>query len=257
MTIGEESFVLMPFGLPFNRYFTNIYSPAISDAGLVPARADSLYRPSSILHDIWRHIRNARVLLADLTGTNQNVFYELGLAHAIGKPVVLVSDNLDDVPFDLRGLRVLIYDKDNENWGAELRAHITKALLETLQNVNGAVPPPFARPYELPVDSEDPLVAQLRAVEYQVRALRTEREERPLRELTSQVLRTLTPREEAVIKLRFGLHGGTEQSYKNIAEQFALSKERIRQIEAKALRKLRHPSRASGGAESVPKPEEV
>jgi len=47
------------------------------------------------------------VLLADLTGKNPNVFYELGLAHALAKPVILIAETLDDIPFDLRALRVI------------------------------------------------------------------------------------------------------------------------------------------------------
>ena len=61
---------------------------------------------------------------ADLSGKNPNVFYELGLAHAIGKPVVMVAATIDDVPFDLRGLRTILYDKENEAWGEELRERI-------------------------------------------------------------------------------------------------------------------------------------
>ncbi len=65
-----------------------------------------------------------------------------------------------------------------------------------------------------------------------------------LREQTRAVLKTLTPREEKVIKLRFGLEDGSEHTLEEVGQSFAVTRERIRQIEAKALRKLRHPSRA-------------
>ena len=65
-----------------------------------------------------------------------------------------------------------------------------------------------------------------------------------LKEYTSQVLRTLTPREERVIKLRFGLEDGSEHTLEEVGQSFQVTRERIRQIEAKALRKLRHPSRS-------------
>ena len=65
-----------------------------------------------------------------------------------------------------------------------------------------------------------------------------------LKDQTSQVLRTLTPREEKVIKMRFGLEDGREHTLEEVGQSFAVTRERIRQIEAKALRKLRHPSRS-------------
>jgi RNA polymerase primary sigma factor len=65
-----------------------------------------------------------------------------------------------------------------------------------------------------------------------------------LKDQTAQVLRSLTPREEKVIKMRFGLEDGSEHTLEEVGQSFAVTRERIRQIEAKALRKLRHPSRS-------------
>ncbi|HVN03018.1 MAG TPA: RNA polymerase sigma factor RpoD [Bryobacteraceae bacterium] len=65
-----------------------------------------------------------------------------------------------------------------------------------------------------------------------------------LREQTAQVLKTLTPREEKIVKMRFGLEDGSEHTLEEVGQNFAVTRERIRQIEAKALRKLRHPSRS-------------
>jgi len=66
-----------------------------------------------------------------------------------------------------------------------------------------------------------------------------------LREITNEVLATLTPREECVIKMRFGLGTtGSEHTLEEVGQSFAVTRERIRQIEAKALRKLRHPARS-------------
>jgi RNA polymerase primary sigma factor len=66
-----------------------------------------------------------------------------------------------------------------------------------------------------------------------------------LKEQTAHVLRTLSPREECIIKMRFGLTDGSEHTLEEVGQNFQVTRERIRQIEAKALRKLRHPSRAS------------
>jgi RNA polymerase primary sigma factor len=65
-----------------------------------------------------------------------------------------------------------------------------------------------------------------------------------LKEQTAHVLHTLTPREEKIIKMRFGLEDGSEHTLEEVGLEFAVTRERIRQIEAKALRKLRHPSRS-------------
>ena len=65
-----------------------------------------------------------------------------------------------------------------------------------------------------------------------------------LREQTAEVLKTLSPREEKIIKMRFGLQDGSEHTLEEVGQYFAVTRERIRQIEAKALRKLRHPSRS-------------
>lgn len=106
----ETCFVMMPFGSWFDRYYHEIYVDAIKDAGFDAVRADELFSSGSVIEQIWEQIQKATVLLADLTDRNANVFYELGLAHADIKPVVFTAAKVDDVPFDLRHLRVIIYD---------------------------------------------------------------------------------------------------------------------------------------------------
>jgi len=66
-----------------------------------------------------------------------------------------------------------------------------------------------------------------------------------LTEQTSSVLKTLSPREEKIIRMRFGLEDGSEHTLEQVGQAFAVTRERIRQIEAKALRKLRHHSRSN------------
>ena len=65
-----------------------------------------------------------------------------------------------------------------------------------------------------------------------------------LQEQTALLLKTLSPREEMIIKMRFGLHDGSEHTLEDVGQSFVVTRERIRQIEAKALRKLRRPSRS-------------
>ena len=138
-------FIITPFGGWFDDYYETIYKPAIEAAGLVATRADDLYRPGTIVNDIWRFTREAKVVLADLTQKNPNVFYELGLAHALAKPAILITEAVEDVPFDLRSLRVLQYDKNRPDWGEELKTDITNAIEEVLKAPQEAVLPTFLR----------------------------------------------------------------------------------------------------------------
>jgi hypothetical protein len=136
-------FVIMPFGGWLDGYYTDIYRPAISDSGLDPHRADDLFRPSTIVNDIWSYTKRAKLILADLSGKNPNVFYELGLAHALAKPAILVADSMDNVPFDLRALRVLVYEKNAPDWGNILREKVKSAIAEVLRSPAEAVLPAF------------------------------------------------------------------------------------------------------------------
>jgi hypothetical protein len=139
----EICFTIMPFGGWLDDYYESIYCPAIEAAGLAPKRADDLFTPSSIVTDIWNYTKKAKMLLADLTGKNPNVFYELGLAHALAKPVILVAESMEDIPFDLRALRIIIYDKNAPNWGRILKDKIENAIEEVQKAPTGAVLPTF------------------------------------------------------------------------------------------------------------------
>jgi hypothetical protein len=139
----DTCFTIMPFGGWFDDYYLSVFSPAIVAAGLEPCRADDLYRPSTIVHDIWAYTRSAKLILADLTGRNPNVFYELGLAHALAKPAILVAETIDDVPFDLRALRVIEYTKNAPNWGELLKNKIQSSIREILQSPLESVLPAF------------------------------------------------------------------------------------------------------------------
>lgn len=84
-------------------------------------------------------INGAKVLVAELTKRNPNVFYELGLAHALKKPVVLVSSNSDDVPFDLQHIRVIYYDVTDPFWGQKLIEKVAENILSAIKNPDEAI----------------------------------------------------------------------------------------------------------------------
>lgn len=103
-------FVLMPFAAKFRPVYDEIIRPAVEAAGLRCERADEIRGASVITWDIWERINRSRLLVAELTDRNSNVFYELGLAHALSKDVILLTQAIDFVPFDLKALRCLVYD---------------------------------------------------------------------------------------------------------------------------------------------------
>lgn len=118
---GATCFVMQPFTDVLGSYYDSIFRPAIEQAGLIAIRADDdIFATGKIMDQVWRGIRGATVLVAELTTKNPNVFYELGLAHALEKPVVLVSSNQEDVPFDLRHIRAILYDQSDPFWGQKL-----------------------------------------------------------------------------------------------------------------------------------------
>ena len=139
----DTCFVMMPFGQWNDIYYKEVYVPAIKEAGFEPIRGDEIFSSGSVVEQIWEQIDKSKVLLADVTGKNPNVFYELGLAHAARKPVVFTSGALDDVPFDLRHLRVIIYDQREPNWNLKLKASITAFLKSAKSDPDRSIPQPF------------------------------------------------------------------------------------------------------------------
>lgn len=139
----DTCFVMMPFGTWFDRYYQEIYIPAIRDAGFEPVRADELFTTGSVVEQIWEQIVKAKIILADLTDKNPNVFYELGLAHAAIKPVIFVSSKLEDIPFDLRHLRVIIYEPREPNWGEKLKKNISDYIRNAVKDPGKSIPHPF------------------------------------------------------------------------------------------------------------------
>jgi hypothetical protein len=137
---GDTCFMMMPFADPIGGYYKLIYEAAINKAGLRPVRADDeIFATGKIIDQVWSGITAAKVLVAELTGRNPNVFYELGLAHALNKPVVLVSSNQADVPFDLQHIRVIYYDMRDPFWGEKLMAKVSENIVSALKNPGEAL----------------------------------------------------------------------------------------------------------------------
>jgi hypothetical protein len=103
------AFVLMPFAPEFNEIYNLFIAPTLVEAGYNVFRADDIVSQQNILRDIVCAIEDSDLVIADLTNANPNVYYELGIAHAIEKPVVLLVQDIAELPFDLRAYRVVLY----------------------------------------------------------------------------------------------------------------------------------------------------
>ncbi len=113
-----DVFVLMPFAEDFDPIYQDHISKVVREAKFTVARPQEIFRASGIMDDIWAAISETRVIVAECSRRNPNVFYEIGIAHAIGKPVILITQDIEDVPFDLRHLRVIKYDTSPQGLAA-------------------------------------------------------------------------------------------------------------------------------------------
>jgi len=107
MTASDTSpkpfcFVLMPFEDAFDDIYQLGIKDACSDAGAYCERVDEQIFQETILDRIYNQIAKADIIVADMTGRNANVFYEVGYAHALGKTTLLLTQSADDIPFDLK-----------------------------------------------------------------------------------------------------------------------------------------------------------
>ena len=104
-----RAFVLMPFDEALDWAYDRLIKPAFEEAGYAVVRADDIESQQNILKDIVTELVESDVIVADLTSANPNVYYELGLAHGLGKQVILLSQDVSEAPFDLRSYRIVEY----------------------------------------------------------------------------------------------------------------------------------------------------
>lgn len=151
----KRLFVLMPFGdgrkLPriegqdspvtcnFDQWFEKILKPAGIAAGFEVIRADKELLGGEVMGHVWKELKKADAVLAFLTGLNPNVFYELGLAHCRRKPVFLIADRKEHIPFDVNHLRVFQYDDTEVDKVGRYRPEILERLTALYEKPEEAV----------------------------------------------------------------------------------------------------------------------
>jgi hypothetical protein len=108
--VPGKVFVVMQFTPPYNELYSDVIIPVCKELGLAVVRADETYGPGLIVADIAREIIESKAIIADITPQNPNVYYEVGYAHALNRPTILIAEKPTQLPFDVSPYRVLFYE---------------------------------------------------------------------------------------------------------------------------------------------------
>ncbi len=131
-TVAADIFVLMPFSEDMKPIYEDHLKKVAAMLEKDISRADDFFATGSIVEDIWAAIYHSTVIVADCTGRNPNVFYEIGIAHTLGRNTVLLAQSIDDIPFDLRHLRVILYEYTPRGM-RDFESRLRSTLLATLR----------------------------------------------------------------------------------------------------------------------------
>src|SRR6266705_2419167 len=137
-------FVLMPFDSSFDDIYKFGINAAADEVGAYAERVDEQMYSGGILDRIFNQISKADAIIADMTGRNPNVFYEVGYAHALGKVVLLLTQNTDDIPFDLKHRQHTVYGGKIETLRADLAQKLLWAIGESNRRKQGITPEAFS-----------------------------------------------------------------------------------------------------------------
>jgi len=135
MSDKKNCFIICPIGEQASetrkradQVLRHIITPAIEACGYMPVRADKISEPGLITSQVIQHIVDDHLVVADLTGMNPNVFYELAIRHAIRKPLVQIIQKGERIPFDVAGMRTIVIDHHDLDSVAEAKAEIGKQI---------------------------------------------------------------------------------------------------------------------------------
>jgi hypothetical protein len=122
-----RGFAIMEFSEKFQALYTDVLQPVAKREGLALVRADEIPGPGFIISDIVRSLWESSMVIAEISATNANVFFEVGFAYALGKPMILLAEKGRTLPFDVSGMRVIFYD-DSIGGKARVEAEFTRHL---------------------------------------------------------------------------------------------------------------------------------
>jgi len=126
-----RAFVAMQYSEPFDTFYREVILPQAEHAGFQVVRIDEKNGPGVIFQDMQREIEQAGIVIAEISPANTNVFYELGYAHALGKPTILLARRGSDLPFDIRSYRVVFY---NDTIGG--KPEVERSLRKHLESIS-------------------------------------------------------------------------------------------------------------------------
>lgn len=145
--LKTDIFVIMPFDEKLKPVFDDHIKEVCKTLQLSVKRADDISAPNIIIDDIWSLVFNSKIIICDCTGKNPNVFYELGMAHTIGKKVIIITQNQKDIPFDINHIRYIKYDytpPGMSKFETELKNSITELLKDEMFQFKKDTVPKFS-----------------------------------------------------------------------------------------------------------------
>jgi hypothetical protein len=127
-----RAFVISQFSSPYNEVYMDVIKNVCLGLDVEVIRADETQGPGLIIADVIRAINDSSFVIADISPVNANVFYELGYAHGVNKPAILVAERSTKLPFDVSPFRTLFYDNTIAG-----KPRLEKGLREAIQSVLG------------------------------------------------------------------------------------------------------------------------
>ncbi|MCY2965310.1 MAG: hypothetical protein NT069_17040 [Planctomycetota bacterium] len=135
-THRPKAFVVMQFSTPYNELYQEVIAPVCLEYDIEAERGDNIYSQGTIISEIARKIDEARLVIAEITPSNPNVYYEVGYSHARAKPTILIADRkLDRLPFDVSPFRTLYYENSIDG-----KRRIEESLRRHIEAIVGRAP---------------------------------------------------------------------------------------------------------------------
>lgn len=280
----KTCFVVTPIGTAESRerrategLLSSVIRPALDPLGFRVEAAHEIAEPGSITSQIIERLLDWDLVIANLTGLNANVMYEVGVRHSVGKPIIVIAEEGTDLPFDVQDERTVFYVNDMRGVD-ELRGKLPRIVQGALQQeyqtnpVYRVAKTKVMREITPDSDAQQFIIDRLEDLHHEIRLLRrtfprtavgtqtpegkllrmifgVEDDQGELEERTKQqihsVLDTLPERERDVIRLSFGLDGNQPLSLQVVAKELGLTYRAAREAKERALGMLRHPARIS------------
>lgn len=155
-TEKKQCFVISPIGAEgsdirrrADQILRHVITPAVESCGFAPVRADQISEPGLITTQVIQHIIDDPLVIADLTGSNPNVFYELAIRHAIRKPLVQIIQKDDKIPFDVAGMRTIPVDHQDLDSVQEAKQEIERQVKTVIKKSPDDIESPISVSVEL------------------------------------------------------------------------------------------------------------